>query len=81
MMEYAGQTQAQHSLRNYQHIPNQNQQAILISKATDSSTSSQPHGTSTYGDDGGMDPVSALLKAGEIVNRNAENRRAQNPGE
>lgn len=80
-MDYAGQTQAQHSLRNYQRIPSQSQQPMPVTKFTDASASSQQHGTSTYDEDGGLDPFSALLKAGEIVERKDQERQTQHPNE
>lgn len=77
-MDYPAQTQAQHSLRNYHPMPNQNQnqQSMHMSNVNDGNVNMRQHGPSAaYDDDGDLDPVSALIRAGEIVDRNAMNRQ------
>lgn len=75
-MDYAVQTQAQHSLRNYQHMPSQSHSQMHMSSVNDVSMNQhRTHAIPAYGDDGDMDPVSALIRAGEIVDRNSLNRQ------
>lgn len=74
VMDYPVQTQAPHSLWNYQHLPSQSQ--MHVTSVNDSTMNQhRTHSISGYGDEGDMDPVSALIRAGEIVDRNSFNRQ------